>query len=116
MYAGNPEGQSPDELFEEWNFKRKALLRWRNETDFVALDDLGKEHLGRSGFQFAELDSLFRTRYQRGLPTLLSSNTPMKDWPETYSPSFESFIHEACAIFPMTMRDYRKLDDDDGEG
>lgn len=74
----------------EWTVRRAAYL--------LVVDDVGKEYRAASGFAAGEWDSLFRERYDRGLPTILTSNVPTERWADEYSPAMRSFVFEACQV------------------
>ena len=58
----------------------------------LVLDDVGKEHRTHSGFAVDAFDLLVRTRYNRGLTTVYTSNLPPLRWTDAYSGSMHSFI------------------------
>lgn len=76
--------------YREWVIRRAAYL--------LVLDDVGKEYRSASGFAASEYDSLVRDRYDRGLPTIVTSNMPLDDWAVEYSPAMRSFVHEMCQV------------------
>lgn len=59
----------------------------------LVIDDLGKEY--ESEWTKASFESLIRTRYDRGLPTIITTNVPLRDWAEPYGETTASFAHEA---------------------
>jgi len=61
----------------------------------LILDDLGKEYRTASGWSENTFDALLRARYNAGLPTIVTTNTPMGEWADTYGDSMASFAHEA---------------------
>lgn len=61
----------------------------------LVLDDLGKEHRTASGWAENTFDALLRARYNAGLPTIVTTNVPLKSWGEVYGEAMESFAHEA---------------------
>jgi DNA replication protein DnaC len=63
----------------------------------LVLDDVGKEY--RTKNQWAEnvLDELLRSRFNKGLPTIVTSNTGLEEW-NKYGDPMESFINEAFAL------------------
>lgn len=61
------------------------------------LDDLGKEHRAASHWAENVFDHVLRRRYDLGLPTIITSNVPLKDWGGIYGEAMESFAHEALA-------------------
>ena len=82
----------------------EALRRY---TQFVLFDDVGKEYESGSGWTGQRFDYFLRSRYVRGLPTLLTSNIPIEDWAVGYSASMHSFLHEAMVIVTIDADDER---------
>lgn len=73
---------------EDWVLRRGAYL--------VVLDDVGREYRTGSGWAAQEFDSLLRERYDMGLPTIITTNTPFEQWSGEYSVGMRSFAREAC--------------------
>lgn len=67
----------------------------KDAVDLFVLDDLGKEYRTASGWAENQFDSLLRSRYNKGLPTIVTTNVPMKNWGEIYGEPMGSFVHEA---------------------
>jgi hypothetical protein len=61
----------------------------------LILDDLGKEHTTASKWAEHFFDHLLRSRFDRGLPTIITSNVPLDAWRDVYGISMSSFAHEA---------------------
>lgn len=61
----------------------------------LVLDDVGREHGGGSGWNKNMLHHVLRTRFNNGLPTIVTSNIPLKNWPEWYGDATGSFAYEA---------------------
>jgi len=61
----------------------------------LVLDDVGKEHSSASGWQKNMLHHVLRTRYNNGLPTVVTTNVALNDWGTHYGAATESFIQEA---------------------
>ena len=77
-----------DGLLEDLKYTVKMLV----------VDDVGKEHRTKSGFAEDEFDLLVRTRHNRGLTTIYTSNLPIEDWTEQYSDSMRSHIERSSLI------------------
>jgi DNA replication protein DnaC len=67
----------------------------------LVVDDVGKEHTSASGWQRTVLHHLIRTRFNNGLPTIITTNLPISGWDAAYGNATESFIREAFAIFQL---------------
>lgn len=64
------------------------------DAQFLVLDDVGKEHSTASRFAEDSLDFLLRSRFDRGLPTIVTTNLPLAEW-DSYGESMSSFAREA---------------------
>lgn len=78
----------------------KALLRQiygdsNNSIDLFILDDLGKEYRTASGWAENTFDALLRSRFNAGLPTIVTTNTPIRKWGAVYGEPMGSFAYEA---------------------
>lgn len=75
----------------------------------LVLDDVGKEHASASGWQKNMLHHVLRTRFNNGLPTILTTNVKLDDWETHYGSATQSFVHEAFMYVNMdTTSDLRK--------
>lgn len=102
---GNKNGDPfADEQF--WEIQR-VIDKVENRA-LVLFDDVGKEHKTNSGFAEDTFDLLLRDRFNRGLPTLLTSNVEIGDWAGNYGPAMESFLYQAAPPIKMRGKDYRK--------
>jgi len=72
----------------------------------LVLDDLGKEY--GSEYDKFTFDDILRTRYDKGLPTILTTNVSRETWKEVYSEAMESFAHEAFRRVRLDGKDLRK--------
>lgn len=61
----------------------------------LVIDDVGKEQQSGSGWQKTILHHILRTRFNNGLPTIVTSNVPLKAWGGLYGEATESFSREA---------------------
>lgn len=67
----------------------------------LVIDDVGKEHASLSGWQRNVLHHVLRTRFNQGLPTIVTTNVMLDDWGSLYGDATESFAKEAFMYFPM---------------
>lgn len=72
----------------DWVYRQGAYL--------LVLDDVGREYRSGSGWAAQEFDSLLRTRFDMGLPTIMTTNVPFDKWDAEYSVSMRSFAQESC--------------------
>ena len=68
----------------------------------LVIDDVGKEHMSGSGWQKTMLHHVLRTRFNNGLPTIVTSNIPLEAWGAVYGPATESFAREA--FIPIALK------------
>lgn len=61
----------------------------------LVVDDIGKEHGSASGWEKTVLHHLLRTRFNNGLPTIVTTNVKLDAWDALYGSSTESFAREA---------------------
>jgi DNA replication protein DnaC len=97
------------DAYDEWQDVRRLVKAMRNEVDLLVLDDVGKEHKTTSRYAEDECDFLLRYRFDKGLPTIISSNMPVPSWGHRYGDSMESFLYEAflhvtCSDTPDVRR------------
>jgi hypothetical protein len=70
----------------------------------LVIDDLGKEHTTLSGWQRNLLHDILRTRFNNGLPTIVTTNIPLEDWEADYGNATASFAKEAFVYFPISTK------------
>lgn len=106
-----------DEVARDWLQARNISLKIRNSTDLLLLDDVGKEHITMTHFAEDEFDYLLRSRFDNGLPTIMTTNIPVEEWShrnvlgqevERYGDSMVSFIHEAAPPIEVDTKDFRR--------
>ena len=79
-----------------------AIYGESNENvKLLILDDLGKEYRTASGWAENQFDALLRTRFNYGLPTIITTNVPIESWGEVYGESMYSFLHEAFTTYQV---------------
>ena len=74
----------------------------------LIIDDLGKEHTSMSGWQSNMFHHILRTRFNHGLPTIVTTNIKLENWASEYGDATESFANEAFIYLPVTTEDLRK--------
>jgi DNA replication protein DnaC len=72
----------------------------------LILDDLGKEY--GSSFDDASFDEVLRSRYDKGLPTIITTNKDRDDWAGQYGAAMGSFAFEAFHSVTIIGKDLRK--------
>ena len=61
----------------------------------LVIDDVGREHNNASAWNKSMLHHVLRTRFNNGLPTIVTSNILLDNWPDWYGEATGSFAHEA---------------------
>ena len=75
----------------------------------LVLDDVGKEHASASGWQKNMLHHVLRTRFNNGLPTIVTTNIKIDDWEAHYGSATQSFVNESFIYINMdSITDLRK--------
>lgn len=76
----------------------------------LVIDDIGREHASLSGWQKNLLHHVLRTRFNNGLPTIITTNVKREDWVGLYGDATESFANEAFTYMAIESKqgDLRK--------
>lgn len=74
----------------------------------LILDDLGKEYKGQ-GYNDASFDEILRSRYDKALPTIITTNVPREKWATQYGEAMGSFAYEAFTRIRIIGEDLRQL-------
>ena len=82
-------------------------LRLIERVQFLLLDDLGREHASDSGWSNEQVFDLLRYRWNRRLPTLVTTNLQLPGLDRRYTEGMSSFLHEATVLVIMDGEDYR---------
>jgi DNA replication protein DnaC len=86
-------------------FHGRAKEDWLNVRVLV-LDDLGKEY--NSNYTDASFDEILRARYDKALPTIITTNVPREDWTRVYKEAMGSFAYEAFHRVRIIGKDLRQ--------
>jgi len=71
----------------------------------LILDDVGKEQ--GSSYDAVSIEELLRSRYDAGLPTILTTNRSREDWAGTYGKAMKSFAYEGFRTVTLEGEDLR---------
>lgn len=85
------------------DFTRRIL-----NSDFLVIDDVGKEYKSKTGFLEAHFDQIFRERANNLLPTVLTSNLAPTDIATDYGKRLFSILNEHLLVIETNMSDYRR--------
>lgn len=72
----------------------------------LVLDDLGKEY--GSKYDDTSFDEILRARYDKALPTIITTNVSREKWADQYGEAMGSFAHEAFVRVRIMGEDKRK--------
>jgi DNA replication protein DnaC len=94
------------DLFREMEgFHGRAKEDWLNVRVLI-LDDLGKEYGSR--YNDSSFDEILRSRYDKALPTIITTNVPLNAWSTQYGEAMASFAYEAFLRIQLEGKDLRK--------
>jgi DNA replication protein DnaC len=101
-----------DEQFIDHYIKTRQHIRYiqgitKHCADWVLFDDVGREFASDSGWSQGEFFDTVRSRWNRGLPTLLTSNLPMTELNHRYGEGLPSLLMEATMVLLVEGDDYR---------
>jgi DNA replication protein DnaC len=72
----------------------------------LVLDDLGKEY--GSKYDDTSFDEILRARYDKALPTIITTNVRRENWAKQYGEAMGSFAHEAFHRVAIIGKDLRQ--------
>lgn len=88
--------------------EHKNLLNYIYNCDFLVCDDLGTE-LHKTDWTITEIDSLFRHRYFKRKPTIMTTNSSINDLKEKYAQRIISLFHERLMFIAVVSKeDFRE--------
>lgn len=76
-------------------------------ADWVLFDDVGREFPSESGWSQGEFFDNLRSRWDRGLPSILTTNLPMEELDLRYTEGVTSLLLESTTVIVMEGDDYR---------
>jgi len=80
----------------------------------LVIDDVAKEHASKSRWEVSLLHEVLRSRFEKGLPTVITTNLTAEDWEGKYGSATRSFIQEAFYHLEVeTVRGDLRLGDDE---
>jgi len=91
-------------MYELDGFHGRCRFDWLNVRVLI-LDDLGKEY--GSKYDDTSFDEILRLRYDKGLPTIVTTNVRLENWEAQYSEAMASFANEAFIRVPILGSDLR---------
>lgn len=100
-----------DLIKESWKDEEKEkLLNKIFNSQFLVIDDIGVEYKkDGSDWALTEIDNIFRHRYYKKLPIIITTNSSLKDLKEKYAQRIISLFHERLMYVPIISKeDYRE--------
>ena len=82
----------------------RSKFDWLN-VRILVIDDLGKEY--GSKYDDTSFDEILRLRYDKGLPTIVTTNVSLENWEAQYKEAMDSFAQEAFVRVPILGSDLR---------
>jgi DNA replication protein DnaC len=89
----------------------RKQIRRLGTMHFVLFDDVGREHVGGSGWSNHLLFNVLRSRSDQRLPFLVTSNLNLTELAERYDEGFTSLLHEKTDIIGIQGGDFRCNED-----
>jgi DNA replication protein DnaC len=77
-------------------------------SDFLAIDELGKEHFRTDSYLNARFEHLLKTRYDDGDPCILATNVDYDALVKMYGPSLASMWEGKYTTVPLAAGDFRR--------
>jgi DNA replication protein DnaC len=83
----------------------EKILSYYSECPFLAIDEIGKQHEGNSGWASSVVEMLIDARYANMLPTIIASNFDVDNFPD----SLASRLKDASQsrVIHINTEDYR---------
>jgi DNA replication protein DnaC len=100
------DGEDKREMsYELDGFHGRCRFDWLNVRVLI-LDDLGKEY--GSKYDDTSFDEILRSRYDKALPTIITTNVSRDKWSAQYGEAMGSFAHEAFHRVAIIGKDLRQ--------
>lgn len=97
-----------ESVLEKTEVEEGLLVDRVRVVDFLLLDDLGKEHPGKSGFAERILENLLRERSAARLATFLTTNMSLDGLSERYKKSMLEVMKETILPVKVEGKNYRE--------
>jgi hypothetical protein len=91
-------------MYELDGYHGRSKFDWLNVRVLV-IDDLGKEY--GSEYNDSSFDEILRLRYDKALPTIITTNVRLENWEAVYKEAMASFANEAFVRVPIVGDDLR---------
>lgn len=104
MIDADPETRREMQMYMEGYHGRSTMDHLNVRV--LVLDDLGKEQ--KTDYNAAGFDELLRSRYDKGLPTIVTTNLDRSKWATKYGDAMGSFVFEAFNRVIIGDKDLRR--------
>lgn len=99
----------------DWNIKEgfnnpasSERLKWMLTSDFLAIDELGKERKKRdSQFSDQQIERILKQRFDDSMPVLIGSNMDVEQLSEAYGSTIGSILRGKYQVVQMEPGDFR---------
>jgi DNA replication protein DnaC len=94
--------------FSEWDINKR--LDYFLSSDFLAIDEVGKELVGKrraDNYINCQFERILKKRFDDNMPTILVSNLSASDMCKTYGSSVESILNGKYRFVQFETGDYR---------
>lgn len=88
--------------------KADQRLQFLLEADFLAIDEVGKEHYRADSWMTAQLEDILKHRYDNGEPVLMSTNLAYDAVVAMYGPTVESMLEGKYTRVALEAGNFRK--------
>ena len=104
LFEADPE--TKPRLFQEMEGFHGRAVNDALNVRVLVLDDLGKEY--GSDYNDSSFDEVLRSRYDKALPTIVTTNVVRERWGKQYGDAMGSFAYEAFHRVELLGKDLRK--------
>ncbi len=88
--------------------KRARRLEKLLDCDFLAIDEMGKEHVKNDSHLRSRIELLLKTRFDNGDATLIATNLNDETLEEHYGSSITSMLRGKYTYVPLACADFRE--------
>lgn len=103
----NDDEEALDEYIKVRHHLRHIQGISRHCADWVLFDDVGREYASESGWSQGEFFDTLRSRWNRGLPSILTTNQPFTELERRYTEGMSSLLQESTEVIMLEGDDYR---------
>ena len=90
------------------NNEAEARLDYMLDSDFVCIDEIGKEYYKQESYLNSQLEMLLKRRYDDAEPMILATNIDIEELCKMYGSSVESMFEGKYQTVSLEPGDFRK--------